>query len=94
MDRETFYEKLAKLMQKSRKALRLYSTMGRMQTEGASELSEVQVREWRNVNSELLRQLSFVMERPNSRTMVSEVVGIRDFFHKSWRDAETELHGV
>lgn len=79
-------------MQKSRKAVRLYSSVGRLQQEGSSELSEAQVREWRNINAELLRQLSFVMERPQSKTLVSEVIGIRDHFYTTWRETETELH--
>ena len=93
MDRETFFQRLGSLLQKSRKAQRLYSNMGRASSEG-SPYSETQIEEWRSVTGEILRQLSAVMDRPNAKTLVTDVVSIRDSFYQMWRASEGSLHKV
>jgi len=97
MDSHTFRSRLAQLMQKSRKALRLYSSMGQMhashiQGSESAELSDLQVLEWREVNAELLKQLSVALGNPNSRRLIGDVFGIRDRFYGEWRAHESELH--
>lgn len=91
MDRETFFQRLGSLLQKSRKAQRLYSNMGRASSEG-SPYSEAQIEEWRAVTAEILRQLSAVMDRPNSKNQVNDVIAIRDSFYQLWRQSESSLH--
>ncbi len=93
MDKETFFQRLGALLQKSRKAQRLYSSMGRVSSD-SSPYSEAQIEEWRNISADILRQLSAVMERPHSKTLVSDVVAIRDNFYHVWRSSESSLHRV
>ncbi|NMC64308.1 MAG: hypothetical protein GYA55_14180 [SAR324 cluster bacterium] len=92
MDSMTFRSRLVQLMQRSRKALRLYSNVERFPNEVTSELSEVQVAEWRRVNSELLRELNLALEHPSQKRVVGEVFGIRDQFYGEWKLAEADMH--
>lgn len=93
MEQHTFRSRLAHLMQKCRKALRLYSSVKQLDNGEASDLSELQVLEWRQVNAELLRQLSVALSNPNIKTLTNDVFLLRDRFQAEWRMAETEQHG-
>ena len=93
MDRETFFQRLGALLQKSRKAQRLYSNMGRASSD-VSPYSETQIEEWRSISAEIVRQLSQLLDRPNNRNLVNEVVVIRDNFYQLWRSSEGALHKV
>lgn len=64
--------------------------IGSRRTNG--ELSELQVGEWRDVNSELLRTLSTAASNLALRRVVSEVASLRDRFHSEWRSAESRIH--
>lgn len=91
MEDQTFRSRLTLLVQKSRKAVRLYNNVGSISELGGSELTGVQVLEWKNVNSELLRRLSLVVEISNHRRLVAEVFSVRDSFDQEWRSSEVEL---
>ena len=91
MDRETFFQRLSLLVQKSRKAQRLYSNMGRVTSE-SSPYSESQIEEWRSITAKILRQLLEIVDRPKSKTLVQDVAIVCDSFHQTWRSSETELH--
>ena len=91
MDKETFLQKLGALLQKSRKAQRLYSNMGRTSSE-VSPYSESQIEEWRTISAEIVRQLTSVVNRLNSRNLVAEVISVRDSFYHLWRNSEAALH--
>lgn len=58
MDRDTFRSRVVKLIQKSKKALRLYTSMSRLNTGEASELADKQLDEWKSVNQILIRTLT------------------------------------
>ena len=88
MNDETFRSRLLKLVQKSRKALRLYSSMGKR----SGDLADVQVKEWREVNSDLLKSLSIILDSPSNKGLASSVIAIRDRFYHEWRMAEGEMH--
>lgn len=79
-------------MQKSRKALRLYTSVGRLSTPVHSELNEMQVQQWKEVNADLLKQISAAMDSPNSRALVADIFTLRDRFYATWRSAEAEVH--
>ena len=79
-------------MQKSRKAIRLYTTMGTIPEESSSEFREIQVDEWKQINAELLKQLTSVLENPSSKHLAAEVFSVRDYFYGRWRMAESEMH--
>lgn len=87
-----FRSRLVQLMQRSRKALRLYSSVERVAGDNTSELADLQVSEWRRVNAELLKELNLAIGHPNQKRMVSEVFGIRDQFYGEWKLAEAEMH--
>lgn len=91
MDNHTFRSRVLKLIQKSRKALRLYSNMGNIPTEGGSEFTDIQVREWKRVNAELVQNLTSAMDNPNMKQLAIDVFSLRERFQVEWRDAESEL---
>jgi hypothetical protein len=92
MENPTFRSRLAELMQKSRKALRLYTSMGRLQTSPTAEFNEMQAEQWKEVNADLLRQISHALETPNSRLLANDIFALRDRFHSTWRNSEAEVH--
>jgi len=92
MDSETFRTRLAKLIQKSRKALRLYTSMGRISSGRNAEYTEMQVQEWKEINAELLKQLTSAMENLNHKRLVADVFVLRDRFYTEWRSTESGLH--
>lgn len=92
MENHTFRSRLAELMQKSRKALRLYTSMGRINNNAHSELNEMQAQQWKEINADLLRQISAAMESPNSRALVADIFTLRDRFYAAWRSAEADVH--
>ena len=92
MENETFRTRLFNLLQKSRKAVRLYTSMaGGINGEAPSELQESQAAEWRSVNSDLLKQLSLALDQPNARQLASGACNLRDHFYSMWRLTESEL---
>lgn len=79
-------------MQRSRKALRLYSSVERLPNDNTSDLSELQISEWRRVNAELLKELGAALDQTTQKRMVNEVFGIRDQFYGEWKLSEADLH--
>lgn len=92
MENETFRTRLFNLLQKSRKAVRLYTSMaGGINGEAPSELQEEQAAEWRAINSDLLKQLSLALDQPNARQLAAGACNLRDHFYSMWRLADSEL---
>lgn len=95
MESETFRSRVVALIQKSRRALRLYSHAGGQglsRVEGLTpELSANQVSEWRDVNSMLLRKLSESADSPSTKKLVYDVFALRNEFQTLWRTSESEL---
>ena len=93
MEKETFRHRLFALLQKSRQAFRLYSSVGRSPRGQTAEFSEMQAVEWRNMNAELIAQLSSFMDRSvNNRELVAHTLRVRERFYNDYRLAEGELH--
>lgn len=88
MESQTFRSRLAELMQKSRKALRLYSSMVGNQ----SQLNELQITQWREINQDLLKHLAAALEISNPKQVVVEVFALRDRFYSLWRTSESSVH--
>jgi hypothetical protein len=88
MDQLTFRGRIARLMQRSRKALRLYSSLGK---EGANPHAEAQAQEWKAVNSELLRQLSLLIDLSSPKQLSRDLFLLRDRFLTDWRSSEAIL---
>ena len=81
-------------IQKSRRALRLYSSAGSngFSRDGSSgELPAAQVAQWREVNGLLLRKLSEAAEAPNTKKIIYDVFALRSEFQTLWRTTESEL---
>ena len=95
MESESFRSRVVALIQKSRRALRLYRHTGNqamVRVEGASpELSSAQVAEWREVNGLLLKKLSEAADSPNTKKLVYDVFALRNEFQTLWRGSEAEL---
>ena len=92
MDSDTFRSRLLKLLQKSRQAYRLYESMGRAPKGDAAEYTEMQANEWRNVNADLLKELSASLERPSQKEVVSRVFMLRERILAEFRMAEAEVN--
>jgi hypothetical protein len=95
MEAESFRSRVVALIQKSRRALRLYAhngTHSMVRVEGATaELSAAQVAEWREVNGLLLKKLTEAADSPNTKKLVYDVFALRNEFQTLWRGAESEL---
>jgi len=95
MESESFVSRVMALIQKSRRALRLYSTAGGNsygRVEGSiGELPSVQVAEWREVNGLLLRKLTEAAEAANTKKIIYDVFALRNEFQTLWRTTESEL---
>ena len=89
MTRETFRVRLSQLIQKSRKALKLYTNMAEVRNKRASE---AQLSEWRDVNARLANELQKALSRSSVREASDMVYQLRDRFYGEWRFAEAELH--
>lgn len=93
MESETFRSRVVKLLQKSRQAFRLYSSMGRAPCHAErADPGEKQATEWRQVNAELIRELSSVLELPQHREQITRLFALRDRFQQEFRLSETEQH--
>lgn len=95
MESESFRSRLLALIQKSRRALRLYNNTGGqsiVRMEGTSaELSNAQVAEWREINSLLLRKLTESADSPSTKKLVYDVFALRSEFQSLWRTSESEM---
>jgi len=92
MDGETLRSRVAQLVQKTRKAVRLYSSAERLAGGEQAQFTSLQLDQWQQINSELQRQLAAAVDRPHQRFLASEVVTVRDRFYHEWRNAESEVH--
>lgn len=96
VDGETLKSRLVGLLQKSRKAVRIYTTfdksadMKSADREGAT-YTALQLEQWQAINTDLQRQLGTILDRPHTRLLSNETVGIRDHFYGLWRSYEAEL---
>jgi hypothetical protein len=95
MESESFRSRLLALIQKSRRALRLYNNTGGqsiVRMEGTSaELSAAQVSEWRDINSLLLRKLTDTADSASTKKLVYDIFALRSEFQSLWRGSESEL---
>lgn len=75
MSSDTFKTKLAKLIQKSRKAIRIYSAVGRDSVGRPSKpYSDMQLKAWYNVNEELLIFLQEATTKLHLRQVATETL--------------------
>jgi len=94
MESESFRARVLALIQKSRRALRLYNSAGTIsgsKGEGSADLSSAQVHEWRDINSLLLRKLTEAADSPNTKQLIYDVFALRNEFQTIWRTSESEL---
>jgi hypothetical protein len=95
MENPTFRSRLGELLQKSRKAMRLYSGVGSNSSGRAHNLanqySELQATEWQQVNAELVRMLGTALGHPQARRITQEVFAIRDRLLHEVENEELQL---
>jgi len=92
MNEETFRSKLIKLIQKSRKALHLYTSIAGTEGRNSGEYSELQLKEWKSTNTELLRQLTTILDNSSPRKISSDVGLLQESFYREWRETEAKMH--
>lgn len=87
----TIQSSLLELMQRSRKAMRLYTEMSKTRgNEG--DLADVQAEEWKRANAELVRQLGMLLDHGAARSITQDVLTVRDYFLREYRGAESEMN--
>lgn len=92
---DTFRTRLLELIQKSRKACRLYASMGKHSGKGnsyAGDLTDLQAEEWRKVNVDLATRLGESFDKPDQKKTAIEVVSTRDTFARELSQARSELN--
>lgn len=92
MTSDTFHSRILSVLQKSRRALRLYTqgNAGKLtsQEEFQAELSSLQISEWREVNNFLVRKLSQAAEGPSAKRLVFEIFSVRTELAAEYKAAE------
>lgn len=92
MDSSSFRARVVGLVQKSRKALRLYTSMGRLRGVTGAEFSDIQLAEWREVNATLIKDVTAALEAGNSKKLAADIYILRDKYYQVWREIEASLH--
>ncbi|NDC36648.1 MAG: hypothetical protein EBZ48_01200 [Proteobacteria bacterium] len=97
MDGDTLRSRVAQLVQRTRKAVRLYSSAERLtggERSGGeqAQFTALQLEQWQQINTELQRQLAAAIDHPNQKMLAGEVVIVRDRFYHEWRNVEAEVH--
>jgi hypothetical protein len=94
MNNETFRTRLLALLQKSRKAVRVYTSIGSGSdiTSPSNEYSSLQIEPWRQVNMDLSKSLTLVLGSPNKTTLATAIYELRDRYYNEWRLVEAEVH--
>ncbi len=96
MSSESFLVRFLELMKKSKKAVKLYSSLEK--AEAKTSLSSKregyfrQVLEWREANRLLLEMLQSAHLSFQGRALVDKAYAIRDDFFSLYRETETEFH--
>jgi hypothetical protein len=77
MQNDTFKTKLAKLVYKIKKAIRLYTTVGRGKGSNDKPYAEIQINEWRDINERLLNELQEIIKDNHLRKVSISLDGLR-----------------
>lgn len=88
MDGSTFRSRLGTLMQRSRRAMRLYEGVTGGQ---GGAFAETQAREWRYANCELLKGLASALEKSSPRELLVDVLSLRRSFESEQCSVEVEI---
>ncbi|RIL09338.1 MAG: hypothetical protein DCC75_06735 [Proteobacteria bacterium] len=92
MDGNTFRSRLLALIQKSRQAYRLYTSVGRLpRAANNSEYTETQALQWRSVNADLIKTLGLAAESRDAKVMVREVFMLRERMYDEFRLGEADM---
>lgn len=83
--------RLIELLQKSRQALRLYTTLGRGPHDKNGEFAEAQASEWSATNAQLLKDLTPLVDANLGKSLVQSVFTLRDRLGNEFRASETEM---
>ena len=94
MEGPTLLLRLARLRRRCQRALGLYNKMGRSPIGDGTRYSDMQVQEWRRVNTALLDELTICLEEHNQKRVIGAAFAIRDRFHNEWRQAEAEMNSM
>jgi len=92
MSDDTTASKVNRLLQKSRQAFRIYSSMSKSAKAEHNEFADMQATEWRNINAELIRQLTHIVEKYSAKNLVAQIARMRDILLADFRRVESELN--
>jgi hypothetical protein len=92
MENDTLLSSVARLLRKSKRALQLYTSVGRQARNTESEYAEMQLAEWRAINTELIKMLTPLIERTGNKNLSQELGNLVEQLREKWRASQTELH--
>lgn len=92
MNAETTASKVNRLLQKSRQAFRIYSSMSKSAKAEHNEFADMQAIEWRNINAELVRQLTHIVDKFAAKSLALQIARMRDSLLADYRRVEAELN--
>lgn len=92
MNGETTASKVNRLLQKSRQAFRIYSSMSKSAKAEHNEFADMQAIEWKNINAELIRQLTHIVEKYATKSLALQIARMRDLMLSDYRRVEAELN--
>jgi hypothetical protein len=88
MERSPIKVNLARLLQKSRQALVLYSDL--LKGSQSSPLKKSQITEWHSVSAKLINELSALIGSSNNN-LLAGTINFRDRLFQLWRENESRL---
>ncbi len=92
VEKSTFRSRVLQLLQRSRRALRLYSSVSQVGIEGSREFAELQATEWRMTNTFLVREISTLLDEPTNRELAIGLRVLADRLEDEGLSAEGEMH--
>ncbi|RME62183.1 MAG: hypothetical protein D6780_00220 [Candidatus Dadabacteria bacterium] len=87
----TLKDRLLILLKRSKKALMVYE--GLLQNRSSTDLSQLQIKQWRDVNLTLLAELSSYLQMKDSlgTSLAQNLSDLYEGFYSEWQAIETEL---
>jgi len=95
----TLHSRALQLLQRSRQAFRLYShnnsatgsANDRSLSQDPYDLQEIQKKEWRNINAELIRALGRILDISNNRHLSQNLFELRESLMLKYRECQANL---
>ena len=91
MQNDTFKTKLAKLVYKIKKAIRLYTTVSRGKSNSDKPYAELQIAQWRETNEKLLNRLQEIIQNNHLRKVSTDLHALKVSYSKESESLDQEI---